>query len=240
LRIQFLSTSTLLHDHYNLFKVKSMGQFISQSLMRRLATVLATSIVTLVVLAGISGVLLAFYYRPVAGGAYDAVQQIATQVPYGWLFQGIHRIAADGIIVLGLLQLVVMFLGEQFFLPWLTAWVSGIFLTLVAIGAGWTAMVLKWSQTGYWRLSIELGTISAIPLIGPTIRQIITGGGGIGTLTLEHLYALHSYVLSGLALVLAGVHLWGTLQYDRVARKVDLLASQQGTPDGAPAPVNVE
>jgi cytochrome b6 len=198
-----------------------VSQPISKQVLRRLATVFATSIVTLVALAALSGVLLAYYYRPVAGGAYEAVSQITTQVNYGWLVQSLHRIAADGVIVLGLLQLVVMFLGEQFCLTWLIGWISGIFLTLAAIGLGWTAMVLDWSQIGYWRLSVELGTISAIPMIGPTLRQIITGGGAIGTLALEHLYAIHSYVLSGLVLLLAVVHLVSVLLQERRQVRTD-------------------
>lgn len=212
---------------------------LAPALMRRLATILATSIVTLVALVSISGILLAFYYRPVAGGAHDAVEQIMTQVPYGWLFQSLHRIAADGIVILGLLQLVVMFMSEQFCRTWLTAWISGIFLTLVGIGAGWTAMSLKWTQVGYWRLSVELGTISAIPLVGPTLRQIITGGGGISTLALEHLYTLHSYVLGALSIGLAVVHLLSTLKHERLARQVALTAIDQVAPTGEQVPVPV-
>jgi len=77
----------------------------------------------------------------------------------------------------------------------LTAWISGILFTLTAIALGWTAMLLDWTQLGYWRFNIELGTV-AIPLIGSQLRAILTGGGAINTLTVAHLYTLHSYVLS--------------------------------------------
>jgi len=55
-------------------------------------------------------------------------------------------------------------------------------------------MLLDWTQLGYWRFNIELGTVEAIPLIGSA--AILTGGGAINTLTVAHLYTLHSYVLS--------------------------------------------
>ena len=100
-----------------------------------------------------------------------------------------------------------MFLGRQFRRSWLTAWLSGIFLTLSTIGLGWTAMILGWNQLGYWRLKIELGTISAIPFFGQTIRDILTGGGGINTTTLVHFDTIHSYVLSAIALALSVIHL---------------------------------
>jgi len=60
-------------------------------------------------------------------------------------------------------------------------------------------MLLDWTL-GYWRFNIELGTVEAIPLIGSQLRAI-TGGGAINTLTVAHLYTLHSYVLSIGALI---------------------------------------
>lgn len=186
--------------------------------LQRLATLLAVSILTLSLTAAISGILLAFDYEPGAGAAYDSINHIITEVPFGWLIKGLHDISGNGIIAISLVQIVVMFLGERFRPSWLTAWISGILLTLTAIGLGWTAMVLDWSQFGYWRLSIELGTIEAIPLIGTQLREILTGGGAIATATVEHLYALHSYVLTTGAVVLSVIHLAGLLIQEREER----------------------
>jgi len=178
--------------------------------LRRLSTVLAVSILTLTLVGVTSGILIAFYYVPTAGGAYDSLQAIDTQVPYGWLVHTLHNLSGNFVIVLGLVQIVVMFLGERFRRSWLTAWVSGIFFTLSAIGLSWTAMILNWNQLGFWRLKIELGTIEAIPFIGATLRDILTGGS-VGTLTVAHLYALHSYVVSLAAVGLSIVHLGALL-----------------------------
>jgi len=92
---------------------------------------------------------------------------------------------------------------------------SGILLTLTAIALGWTAMILDWSQLGYWRFRIELGTIEALPVIGPLLRDIITGGGAVNTTTVAHLYTLHSYVISAGAIILAVIHLWGLLRQEK-------------------------
>lgn len=186
-----------------------------QFILRRLATVLSVAIITLTVMAAISGVLLSFYYEPIAGGAYDSLKNITTEVSNGWLIQKVHDIAGNWLIGIALIQIVVMFLGRQFSSSWLIAWISGIFLTLSAIGLGWTAMILDWDQLGYWRLSIELGTIEAIPFIGTQLRDIITGGGAITTVTVEHLYTIHSYIISAGALILAIVHLWGLLRQEK-------------------------
>ncbi len=191
-------------------------------LLRRLATILAVVILTLTLIAAFTGILLAFYYEPTAGGAYNSLKVIATQISNGWLIQRLHNITGNGIIAVSLVEIVVMFLGERFCRNWLTAWISGILLTLTAIALGWSAMLLDWTQLGYWRFTIELGSIEAIPLIGSPLREIITGGGAINTLTVQHLYTLHSYVLSGGALILAVIHLGGLLLQEKEEKQIGI------------------
>ncbi|MDZ8238366.1 MAG: cytochrome b N-terminal domain-containing protein [Nostoc sp. SerVER01] len=176
-------------------------------ILRRVATILSVVILTLCLIYVSSGVLLSFYYEPTAGGAYNSLKTINTQLSYGWLFWRSHELAGNGLIAIALIQLVVMFLSRQFRKSWLTAWISGILFTLSAIGLDWTAMILDWTQEGYWRFSIELGTIEAIPLIGGQLRDILTGGGAISTVTVEHLYTIHSYLIATTTLILAIVHL---------------------------------
>lgn len=176
-------------------------------IVRRIATILSVVILTLCLIYVSTGVLLSFYYEPTAGGAYNSLKTINTEVPYGWLFWRAHNVAGNAAIAIAMIQIVVMFLGRQFRKSWLTAWVSGILLTLSAIGLDWTAMILDWTQLGYWRFNIELGTIEAIPLIGGQLREILTGGGAINTVTVEHLYTIHSYLIAVATLILAIVHL---------------------------------
>ncbi len=184
-------------------------------ILRRLATVLSVAIITLTVIAAITGILLSFYYEPAAGGAYESLKIITTQVSNGSLIQTVHDLAGNWVIAIALIQIVVMFLGRQFRSSWLTAWISGILFTLSAIGLGWTAMILDWDQLGYWRLSIELGIIESIPFIGTQLRDIITGGGAIATVTVEHLYTIHSYIISVGATILAVIHLWSLLRQEK-------------------------
>ena len=192
-----------------------MKNLSSEFILRRSATVLSVALLSLSAIAAITGVLLSFYYVPVAGRAYQSLRWIDTAIPNGSIIHSIHDLAGNGLIGLALIQIVVMFLGRQFRTSWLTAWISGILLTLSAIALSWTAMILDWSQLGYWRFRIELGTIEAIPLIGSTLRDIITGGGAVNTTTVAHLYTLHSYVISVGAIVLAIIHLWSILRQEK-------------------------
>ncbi|WP_066381073.1 MULTISPECIES: cytochrome b N-terminal domain-containing protein [unclassified Anabaena] len=184
-------------------------------ILRRIATILSVVILSLCLMYVSTGVLLSFYYEPTAGGAYNSLKMIDTEVAYGWLFHRAHDISGNVMIAIALIQIVVMFLGRQFRNSWLVAWVSGIFFTLSAIGLDWTAMILDWTQEGYWRFNIELGNIEAIPVIGTQLRDILTGGGAISSITVQHLYTLHSDIISVVAIVLAVVHFAALMWQER-------------------------
>lgn len=176
-------------------------------ILQRTATLLAVVELTLCGIAAFTGILLAFYYQPTALGAYKSLTMIVEEVTNGSLILSLHNLAGHSLIVLALIQIVVMFLGRRFLLSWLTAWISGICLTLAAIGLSWTAIVLNWEQTSFWRFKIELSIVASIPLVGSFLRDILSGGNGISSLTLQHMYALHSYVLAVVAIILSITHL---------------------------------
>ena len=176
-------------------------------MLQRTATLLAVVELTLCGIAALTGFLLAFYYQPAAMGAYESLQAIANNVAHGTLILSLHNIAGNGLIVVGLVQIVVLFLGREFFLSWFAAWISGIFLSLSAIGLSWTAIVLNWDQVGFWRFKLELSTVASLPLVGTALRDILSGGGGINSITLQHMYALHGYLFAIAAILLSILHL---------------------------------
>jgi cytochrome b6 len=188
--------------------------------LRRIATTLSIVILTLTIIAAISGILIGFYYEPVAGDVYQSLNQIDESISNGWLIYSLHDLAGNGAIAVALIQIIVMFLGRQFKRSWLTAWIGGILLTLSTIGLGWTAMILSWDQLGYWRLKVELGIIESVPIIGAFIVNLLTGGSGINTTTIAHFYTLHSYILSTAAIALAIVHLVALVIQEQEQKKL--------------------
>ena len=192
-----------------------MNSFKYNFWLRRTATVLSVAIFTLAAIAAITGIIIAFNYQPAAGLAYQSLDNVNATISFGWLIYSLHNLAGNGIIVLALIQIIVMFLGREFRRSWLTAWISGILLTLSTIGLGWTAMILGWNQLGFWRLKVELSIIESIPVLGSGIRNLLTGGSGINTTTVEHFYTIHSYVLSIVAISLSVIHLTALMIQER-------------------------
>ena len=165
-------------------------------LLQRTATLLAVAELTLCLIAACTGIMLSFYYQPTALGAYKSLTVIVNEVSNGSLILSLHNFAGNSLIVLALVQIVVMFLGrQQLLLSWLAAWISGVCLALTAISLSWTAIVLNWSQISFWRFKIELSIIASIPLGGSILRNVLLGGNGINSTTVQHMYALHSHIL---------------------------------------------
>lgn len=187
--------------------IQSMRLVQYRYILQRTATLLAVAELTLCAIAAFTGILLAFYYQPTALGAYKSLSMIVNEVTNGSLILSLHNLAGHSLIVLALVQIVVMFLGRQFLLSWLTAWISSICLALTAIGLSWTAIILNWEQTSFWRFKIELGIVASIPLVGSSLRDLLSGGDGINSITLQHMYALHSYILVIVAIFFSITHL---------------------------------
>jgi quinol-cytochrome oxidoreductase complex cytochrome b subunit len=208
-------------------RMRAIAQFLEsvryRGILQRAATLLAVAELTICGVAAFSGILLAFYYQPTALGAYDSLTAIASQVSNGSLILSLHNLAGHSLIVLALVQIVVMFLGREFLLSWLAAWISGICLTLAGIGLSWTAIILDWEQISFWRFKIELGIVSSIPLMGFNLRNILLGGNGISSLTVQHMYALHSYILATIATLLSITHLIALVCYEQKQTEVGSL-----------------
>ena len=183
--------------------------------LQRMATLLAVVELTLCGVAALTGVMLAFYYQPTALGAHTSLKMIADRVANGTLILSLHNVAGNGLIIFSLIQIIVMFLGREFLLSWFIAWVSGISLSLTAMALSWTAIVLAWEQTGFWRFKIELNILGSLPVVGPVLRDILSGGSGINSFTLQHMYMVHSYVLAIAAILISITHLTALVLQER-------------------------
>lgn len=199
--------------------------FTYEFVLRRLATLLAVVALTLVLIAAVTGVLLAFYYEPIAGEAFNSLRWITELVPGGNLIHSLHDIAGNSLIGVALLQILVMFLGRRLQASWFAAWISGWLLAVNAIGLGWTAVILNWDQLGYWRFKIEVGTFGSLPIVGGLIRTILLGGDSISSVTVAHMYTFHSYLLAIGAVLLSIVHLGALLYQERLLRRQTLAES---------------
>ena len=127
----------------------------------------------------VTGILLIFYYIPSDKDAFQSVQFIMNQVPYGWLFRLMHVVGSNLMVAV-----VICHLGSVFFLgaykkPRELTWVLGAFLLLTTLGFCLSGYLLAWSQLSFWATTVVTTMPQAFPFIGNFISEIMRGGENV-------------------------------------------------------------
>jgi hypothetical protein len=161
---------------------------------------------TLLVIQGITGILLAFYYKPTPEQAYASIQFIENEVRYGAAIRAIHHWSANGTVVMVVAHMLRVFIHGAFKAPRELNWVSGVFLLLLTLGFGLTGYLLPWDQRAYWATTVASEIMGAVPQIGDVILVFVRGGWDVTATTLSRFYALHILVLPVIVVVFLGAH----------------------------------
>jgi quinol-cytochrome oxidoreductase complex cytochrome b subunit len=159
----------------------------------------------------VSGVILMFWYEPTPTGAYNSILHIQHEVPLGWLVRGMHKYAADGLIVTIILRIYRMYFLGEYKKPGELSWIWAFAGLVLAMISGITGYLLIWNQRAFWAAKTVLTVpvyfdelTAKIPVIGQQfnlgsmIAFLFLGGPAVGAATLTRFYALHF----GISLVL--------------------------------------
>ncbi len=174
----------------------------------------------------VTGVCLATVYAPSAAEAWASLRYIDSEVPAGWLIRAIHGWSSNAMVVMMAIHGLQVFLHASYKYPRELNWITGVFLLLVVLGLAFTGQVMRWDQDAYWGLGIGASIVDRVPLIGSQMRDLVLGGPIIGGETLNRFFALHVFILPGMAIGLLGLHLalimrHGISEMPRAGERVD-------------------
>jgi len=155
----------------------------------------------------ITGVILAFYYKPDPDSAYASVQHITNDLTLGWLVRGMHRWGASVFIILMFFHMARVFLFGAYKYPRELNWIVGVLLLALGMLEGFTGYLLPWDQTAYWATVVGININGTAPFLGPFIAQFLQGGNAIGENTLSTFYSLHMLLVPGAIIGLIILHL---------------------------------
>jgi ubiquinol-cytochrome c reductase cytochrome b subunit len=158
-----------------------------------------------------TGILLALVYVPSAGEAWSSLQVLNQQIPLGWFLRAMHGWGSDFMVAVVLIHMAQVFLFGAYKFPRELTWILGVFLLLMTLGMAFTGQVMRFDQDAYWGLGIGASIVSRIPLVGGRLVDLMLGGPIIAGPTLSRFFALHVFVIPGMMLVFAGLHLWMVL-----------------------------
>ncbi len=169
---------------------------------------LGSATLTAFIVQAVTGVILAFYYKPDPDSAYESIQTITNDLTLGWLVRGMHRWGASVFIILMFLHMARVFLFGAYKYPRELNWIIGVLLLTLGMAEGFTGYLLPWDQTAYWATVVGININGTAPFLGPFIAQFLQGGAAIGEDTLSMFYSLHMLALPGAIMGLIGLHLY--------------------------------
>lgn len=149
----------------------------------------------LFVVQGLTGIMLAFYYKPTAAEAYTSIQFIENEVRLGSAIRMIHHWSANGMIVVCIAHMARVFITGAYKSPRELHWVSGVILLILTLAFGFTGYLLPWDQRAFWATTVGTEIAGSIPVIGNLALIFLRVGWAVTDLTLGRFYGLHVIVV---------------------------------------------
>ncbi|MFM1806965.1 MAG: hypothetical protein RL212_1224 [Pseudomonadota bacterium] len=186
----------------------------------------------------ITGIFLVMHYKPDAEKAFQSVEYIMREVPWGWLVRYLHSTGASMFFVVVYLHMFRGMIYGSYRKPRELVWIFGCAIFLCLMAEAFMGYLLPWGQMSYWGAQVIVNLFAAIPLVGPDLSLWIRGDYVVGDATLNRFFSFHviavPLVLIGLvAAHIVALHEVGSNNPDGIEIKENLDAN--GVPvDGIP------
>jgi len=151
------------------------------------------------VLLIISGIGLLAGYVPTVAGAFNSIERIQADFPFGWWFRGVHKWGTDLFIILAIARLVRLAYRRGYKSTGEFGWIWALAVLAIGMTAGLTGYLLVWHQRAFWMGSIlqsdPLSSEGVWPLGGLGLKgwaaEQVTGGTEITPSVLTGIFVLH-------------------------------------------------
>lgn len=154
-----------------------------------------------------TGILLLLYYRPSSSEAFESVQYVMADVPFGWLIRSIHSWGANLFMGIVFAHLISVFFLKAYRAPREMTWVTGAVLLFLAIGFGFSGYLLPWNTLAFFATKVGTDVPAQIPLVGHLLSRILRGGSDVSGATLSRFYGIHVAILPAVTTLILGAHL---------------------------------
>jgi quinol-cytochrome oxidoreductase complex cytochrome b subunit len=145
-------------------------------------------------LEAVTGVLLAYYYRPTSEAAFESTRTIVRDLPFGWLLHQIHSWGAWMLVAVVVLRLLRLFWDGLYRAPRELLWISAVAMAWVALQLDFTGRLLLWDTHSYWSAVRGMEVVFALPVVGPVLAFLL-GGRAVNDDVLIRFYVLHVIAL---------------------------------------------
>ncbi len=155
----------------------------------------------------ITGIVLTMHYKPGADTAFDSVEYIMRDVPWGNIIRYMHSTGASAFFIVVFLHMYRGLLYGSYQKPRELIWVFGSLIFLVLMAEAFCGYVLPWGNMSYWGAQVIISLFGTIPVIGPDIVIWVQGDFVPADATLNRLFSLHVIALPFVLVGLVVAHL---------------------------------
>jgi ubiquinol-cytochrome c reductase cytochrome b subunit len=174
--------------------------------------VFGSATLALFVLQIVTGICLALVYVPSADLAYESLEYLNHEAPFGWYLRAVHFWGSNAMVAVMTLHMIQVFLWGAYKYPRELTWIVGVLLFLGTLGMAFTGQILRWDQDAYWGLGIGASIAARSPVIGSALVHGLLGGPIIGGRTLSRFFSVHVFLIPSMLIALIGLHLWLVLR----------------------------
>jgi len=155
----------------------------------------------------VTGIFLVMHYKPDAAKAFESVEYIMRDVPWGWLIRYMHSTGASAFFVVVYLHMFRGLLYGSYRKPRELVWLFGCAIFLALMAEAFMGYLLPWGQMSYWGAQVIVNLFSAIPFIGPDLSIFIRGDYVVSDATLNRFFSFHVIAVPLVLLGLVVAHL---------------------------------
>jgi len=159
------------------------------------------------VLQLVTGIFLTMHYKVGEATAFDSVEYIMREVPYGWLLRYMHSSGASLFFIVVYLHMFRALLYGSYKAPRELLWLFGMAVYLALMAEAFMGYVLPWGNMSFWGAQVIVNLFGTIPVIGPGLVDWIRGDYGIADATLNRFFSLHVVAVPLVLLLLVALHL---------------------------------
>lgn len=155
----------------------------------------------------VTGIALATAYVTSTDAAYDSLQFITHEAPFGYLLRGMHFYGASAMMLLVGIHMIQVFLFGAYKFPRELNWLSGVVLLGVTTAMAFTGQLLRWDDVAIWSIFVGASQASRVPVVGDQVARFILAGNTVGGATLSRFFAFHVFFIPALIFLVVGIHL---------------------------------
>ena len=165
---------------------------------------LATLVLVMQILTGI---FLTMHYKPDAAKAFESVEYIMRDVPWGWLVRYMHSTGASAFFIVVYLHMFRGLIYGSYRKPRELVWLFGCGIFLCLMAEAFMGYLLPWGQMSYWGAQVIVNLFSAVPFVGPDLSLLIRGDYVVGDATLNRFFSFHVIAVPLVLLGLVAAHI---------------------------------